>query len=97
MNQILPRFTIRSFLWITAALAVLSIAVSGAIGGNRWAQGMTLGVAFLGLVFSLFSLIFAMAFVASSRHKAVQATSSPFAGQDPPDQVMVPIENFSQL
>jgi vacuolar-type H+-ATPase subunit I/STV1 len=94
MKQILPQFTVRTFLWLTAALGVVSLVIGRAVRGDLWAQSFSMAVLFIVVAFILFCMAFSVAFVvASIFHKPNQA-SSPFAGEDPPDQVMVPIEIF---
>jgi hypothetical protein len=93
-RPILPRFTVRTFLWSTAVLGGCSWVVARAIRGERWAQGSALAMLFLAMVFLLYAIAYAAAYVVASRAPKVTPPTSPFAGQDPPEQVMVPVEQF---
>ena len=93
-NPILPRFSIRKFLWVTALLGGVSLVIARAVRGEIWAMAFSLSLLFVGLAFVLFTLVYAMAFVINVRSPRVIPPTSPFAGENPPEQIMVPVEQF---
>lgn len=94
MNQILPRFTVRTFLWVTAVLGGVSWVVARAVRGEVWAQGVSFAFLFIAILFYLFAKTYAATYMITSRTPKVAPPTSPFAGEDPPEQIMVPVEQF---
>ncbi|HIF33649.1 MAG TPA: hypothetical protein EYG57_05725 [Planctomycetes bacterium] len=94
MNKTLPQFTVRTFLWLTAALGLASLVVGRAVRGDLWAQCFSMAGLFVVTSFILFGVVFSAAFVMASRLQKPNEPSSPFAGEDPPEQIIVPIEIF---
>ena len=42
--MLLPRFSLRTMLWIAAGVAVASVFAGQAVGGRVWAMGVTIGL-----------------------------------------------------
>jgi len=45
--MLLPQFTIRNLLFLTAICAVISLVVRQAFAGSAWAIGMSMGIGFI--------------------------------------------------
>lgn len=97
MNPILPRFTVRAFFVITAVLAGVSLVVSSAIRGNEVARGVAMGLLFIALALLSYAIVYGLVYVLAVRRPETSAPTSPFAGEDPPEQVMVPVEQFPKM
>ncbi len=68
--------------------------VGRAVRGDLWAQCFSMAGLFVVTSFILFGVVFSAAFVMASRLQKPNEPSSPFAGEDPPEQIIVPIEIF---
>jgi hypothetical protein len=91
--MLIPRFTIRALLAVTALCALFSLVIAGAVRGQPWAIGATAGVASLGTLLVFHPLAFAVArYFARLRRQMTPppAGASPFATAGPPRQIMPP-------
>ena len=91
--MLIPRFSIRALFIATAACAVFSLVIAGAVRGQPWAIGMTAAFAALLAVMLLHPLAFGLALVSSSlRVKVIPPPegTSPFATSGPPRQIIPP-------
>jgi hypothetical protein len=94
MKSVLPRVSLRSYMAIVAGMGGVSMILSRAYAGEVWAQGITMALAYLATMFAFYAVTFATAFVVAASTPRTELPSSPFAGEAPPDQIMVPIDSF---
>jgi hypothetical protein len=70
----LPRFTLRTILAITTAMALFFVLVGAGTRGQQWALGAAIGVASIALSFALQAALFALVWCVG-RLSTVGATS----------------------
>ncbi|HZL88085.1 MAG TPA: hypothetical protein VFB96_06880 [Pirellulaceae bacterium] len=91
--MLIPRFSIRALLVVTALCALFSLVIAGAVRGQPWAIGVTAGIASLGTLLVFHPLAFALArYFARLRRRMtpLPAGTSPFATAGPPRQILPP-------
>ncbi len=96
--MIIPRFSIRNLLIITALAGCFSLVVSQAVQGADWAIGFSIAALSLVVLAMLFAITFVMAMVFHGGTRAIEEFlappkgSSPFASSGPPPQQLPPSE-----
>ena len=91
--MLLPQYTIRWLLILTAVCGGFFLMVTSAIEGQIWAAAITIAAAGLLLTLILHALLFAAVWAISlpmERLRADEKASSPFAGDAPPPQIIEP-------
>jgi hypothetical protein len=81
--MLIPQFSLRSVLYVTAGCAVLSLVAAMAMRGTAWAMALTVAVASLSITFAaygtMFFAVWVFSLVAPRRRAARElARSSPF-------------------
>ncbi|HEV7221600.1 MAG TPA: hypothetical protein VGN42_02810 [Pirellulales bacterium] len=81
--MLIPQFSLRSVLYVTAICAVLSLVAAMAMRGTAWAMALTVAVASLSITFlaygAMFFAVWVFSLVAPRRRAAREtAYSSPF-------------------
>jgi hypothetical protein len=93
--MLIPRFTLRGYLWLTVAVAALGTVGSFALRGHRWAVAVLAALGLVPFLFLVFALLFALAWVfvegALARARAKQQPGSPFATDRPAEQLLPPV------
>ncbi|MCY2989728.1 MAG: hypothetical protein NTY19_17900 [Planctomycetota bacterium] len=93
--MLIPRFTIRWLLFVTAVCGVFFAIVASALRQHVWAMAVSIGVGSLVLAFLCYGASFGVAYVLTSLlgvlHR-VPRGGSPFAGVAPPPQIIPPDE-----
>ena len=83
--MLLPRFSIRRLLLITAAFALLFLAITPALEGRPWAVGMAMMVLVTVVMVLLYMATFAAATLLGILLRSIEPRpTSPFAAQGPP-------------
>lgn len=93
--MLIPRFTIRSLLILTAVCGVLFAIVALALRQHVWAMAVSIGAGSLVLAFLCYGASFGVAYGLASALGVLQPTprgGSPFAGNAPPPQIIPPDE-----
>lgn len=94
--MLIPRFTLRTYLWATLGVALLGSAGAAAVRGHRWGLAMMAAAAFVPFAFALYALFFVLAwgFVegALARAKRREQPTSPFATDRPAEQILPPMQ-----
>lgn len=65
-RMLLPQFSIKRLLLITAAFAVFSLVVSWGLGGSGWAWGLTAAFIALAIAFLVYAAVFGLLSVVAS-------------------------------
>ncbi|MCH2130148.1 MAG: hypothetical protein MK179_13450 [Pirellulaceae bacterium] len=89
--MLIPRFTIRRLIALTAACGLFFFVVSCAVQGSIWAIAVSASISLLVFCFFLFGLLFAVAVCATffvQLFRAPRQTESPFAKDSPPPQII---------
>ncbi len=88
--MLIPQFTIRWLLGVTAVLAVMFTIVGLAVRGSAWAQGISAAFAALTVAMLVYALLFAVVWLLAEAKAALgkrETGQSPFrpepAGQGP--------------
>jgi hypothetical protein len=82
--MLIPQFTIRWLLGVTALSAVLFTIVGLAVRGSAWAQGVSAALVALALAMLVYALLFAMVWLiaeAKARLGKGEAGGSPFRSE----------------
>lgn len=83
--MLIPQFSIRWLLALTAVCAVIFSIVGLAIRGNAWAAGVSIGIGslvVLGLVYgALFAMVWVFSVVTSFRGRRARLGQSPFRAE----------------
>jgi hypothetical protein len=93
--MLIPRFTVRWLLVLTAACALLAFVVSLGIGGSVWAMSLAITLGSLILTVLLYAAAFLLAWAAAAAWRwSVRRASpaSPFAMHTAPPQLLIPEE-----
>jgi hypothetical protein len=80
--MLIPKFTIRTILIITAAVAVLAWVISQGTAGAKWAQSLAWVAAFVVLLFGVYACCFTLMLLVSKllQARGIQSqTTVPFA------------------
>lgn len=83
--MLLPQFTIRNLLYLTAICAVLSLIGRQAYFGAPWAIGATMGVAFIAGTFLLHSVLTLGVALPAYGWKKLAEDHDPFHADPPED------------
>ena len=93
--MLIPRFSVRTLLLLTVAVAVYCLCLTLAFSGHLWAIGLGAAIHSVILLLMLHALVFAMtapiAWAYGSLGKQ-PAPASPFATEQPPPQLVPPPE-----
>ncbi|MCO6044539.1 hypothetical protein NG895_11540 [Aeoliella sp. ICT_H6.2] len=75
--MLLPRYSIRTVLYVAILVAVVALIAGQAVQGAFWAQGVTVAVASLAVLWLVFALFYGMvaAFALIATPDAAQAAS----------------------
>ena len=91
--MLIPRFSVRWLMLLTAVCAVFFLVMRYAALGRFWAIGLAATVLTLALAMLVYGLLFVLAFVLAGLLRLVRPTSpsvSPFATDSLPPQVIAP-------
>jgi len=90
----IPRYSIRTYFIATVVLAIFSVIFGYAIDGSLWARGVTVAVIGAAGAFGIYAVLFAIAwiFVEGRMAMEVPVAQSPFVTDEPPKQVMPPVD-----
>lgn len=94
--MLIPRFTLRTVLWAMTACAVLSFVLAQAWQGAVWAIAWAAAIGSLLLAAALYAFVFLFAFALSSLvglFSRRTPSSSPFATNQLPPQLVTPIDS----
>jgi len=92
--MLLPRFSMRLLLAITTGFAVIFLVTKFAVNGAPWAQAIVTAIISLAILFAIFAMLFAAAFLVArgTRIRRRVAVESPFATDKLPPQIIPPRE-----
>ena len=93
--MLLPRFSIRWLLIVTAVCGGFSMVLAAAVREQRWASAITIAVGGAMLAFLLYAMFFAAALVLSPLNglkRQAPVVRSPFAQHVPAPQLIAPDE-----
>ena len=85
----------RFLLALMTGSSLVCLVAMFAVQGQRWAIAMTIPVLALGLIFLVYAIVFAVAYLMASTVALLRPSSprtSPFATQTPPPQLVPPEE-----
>ena len=91
--MLIPRFTIRGLLLLTAVCAVFFAVLTAALRGQIWAAAVSIAVAAVVLAFMIYGLLFLWAYVWAGIFgggRSRERGASPFATAGPPPQLIPP-------
>lgn len=91
-DVLLPRFRIRGLLLGTAVCAVGALVLSMAVAGRPWAVGASMGLLALALWAAASAILFGLTMLLGLVSGRDDDTASPFAGDEPPPQVLRPYD-----
>jgi hypothetical protein len=102
--MLLPQFTIRQLLGLTAIAAVVSLVLQQAVAGALWAQCAGWTLVFIGLLFAAYAALFLLTWGVGQATGAMRphytAVDNPFAAQAVTATVItadtVPVDPFSR-
>lgn len=83
--MLLPRYSLRSILVITAGFAVLFLVVSLGVRGSQWAVGVAVGVAAMTVALVAQALWFAVVWLFAVVSRVERRSASPPAAGNPRD------------
>ena len=93
--MLIPRFTIRWLLGLTAICSVFFLVLASAIRGQLWAIALSIAVASAVVAFLCYAAFFGVAYIMASVFGLVRTQprgGSPFAAGAPPPQIIPPEE-----
>ena len=91
--MLIPRFSIRALLVVTAFCALFSLVIAGAVRGQPWAIGVTAGLTALVTLLVCHPVAFGLAAAFSNLRRQLTPPpegASPFATAGPPKQIVPP-------
>jgi len=91
--MLIPRFTLRWMLAITAVVAAFAWIASLAVRGSIWAVAVCVAAGSVPAMFLLYAIVFAAAFMmarALERRRVPPHGDTPFATATPPPQLVPP-------
>jgi hypothetical protein len=91
--MLIPRFSIRWLLIITTVFAGYSLLIKIAVDGQAWAAGIAIALGSLFLVMFVHAAFFLASWTLTSVTGLTRGTlfaKSPFAGAEPPPQIVEP-------
>ena len=91
--MLIPRYSMRWLLLATTVFAGYSLLVSVAIRGQSWAAGIAIALGSLFLVMFVHAMFFLVSFMLASvlwLTRSSETAKSPFAGAEPPPQIVEP-------
>jgi uncharacterized oligopeptide transporter (OPT) family protein len=92
--MLIPRYSLRWMLGVTACCALISTVLSFALRGQPWALGLSLALGVLIGCFLVYGVVFVVAYQLANLlrvSRRAPLTGSPFASENqPPPQVVVP-------
>lgn len=98
--MLLPQFTIRSLLALTAVCAVVSLILQQAVAGALWAQCAGWTFVFVGILFAAHAALFLLTWGVGQMTGVMRPTytpvASPFALPNAVVAEVVPVNPFSQ-
>ena len=77
--MLLPQFTIRSLLALTAVAAVVSLVLQQAVAGALWAQCTAWTFVFIGALFAAYAGLFLLVWLAGQMLGVMRPTYAPVA------------------
>jgi hypothetical protein len=93
--MLIPRFTIRWLLALTAVCAVFFLILTFGVRGALWAAAMSIAVGSLIVAFACYAVVFAGGYLLASTFCLLRTktqAASPFATDRPPPQIITPID-----
>ncbi len=93
--MLIPRFSVRWMLLLTACCAVFAFVVSLAVAGHVWAIALSVTLASTALIFTLYALFFLVAWAGATWWGKVvgrRPAASPFASHTAPPHWVPPEE-----
>ena len=93
--MLLPKFSIRLLLGLTAITAVFFFIVSLAINGSKWAIGLSVGAGLIPVFFLTYAFFFMIAYGLTRFTKLARPKVqpvSPFSPESLPTQIIPPNE-----
>lgn len=98
--MLIPQFSIRSLLALTAVAAVISLILQQAVAGALWAQCAGWTFVFIGIVFGVYAGLFLLAWGLGQMTGAIRPkytpVASPFAAAGVVEAELVPVNPFAQ-
>jgi hypothetical protein len=94
--MLIPRFSIRWLLGLTALAAVFLVIIRFAIASNVWALAVSVAVLTAAMLFVIYSVAFAFAMTLTRMVHVIRPApkpESPFVSQGLPPQVIAPRES----
>jgi hypothetical protein len=93
-GMLIPRFSVRWLLVVTAVSAVVALIVSQAMAGHVWAIALSATLGAAAAMFAIQSAVFLLAWsmAAAWRARRRPEPSSPFAAHTVPPQLLPPPE-----
>jgi hypothetical protein len=97
--MLLPQFTIRSLLALTALAAVISLILQQAVAGALWAQCAGWTLVFVGVLFATYAGLFLLTWGVGQATGAMRTNyvpvASPFAAAGPVEAEIVTVNPFA--
>jgi hypothetical protein len=93
--MLIPQFSIRSLLILTAVCGVACLILSLAIAGQAWAISVSVAIGSLFLMLLLYAVFFLAVWLVvaiTARFRRKKIAISPFAQDTPPPQIIAPEE-----
>ena len=93
--MLIPRFTIRWLLGLTAVCSVFFLVLASALRGQFWATALSIAIASAVVAFLCYAAFFGVAYALASLFGVVRMQprgGSPFATAAPPPQIIPPEE-----
>lgn len=97
--MLLPKFSIRLMLVLTAVTAVFFFIVSLAVNGSKWAVGLSLGFGLIPVFFLAYAFFFLIAYILTRFTKVARPKVqpvSPFSPESLPTQIIPPKESNAE-
>jgi len=93
-GMLIPRFSVRSYFIATVVLAIFFVMLGCAVNGQGWARGVSVAIIGAAGTFAVYAVLFAIAwsFVEGRALLVKPRPQSPFAGDDPPKQIIPPVD-----
>jgi hypothetical protein len=94
--MLIPRFTIRWLLGLTAVCSVFFLVLASALRGQLWAMALSIAITSAVVAFLCYAALFGVAYALAALFGAVRSQprgGSPFAAGVPPPQLIPPEES----
>ena len=88
--MLIPKFSVRWLLILTAVCAALSLIIAAAVKGRAWALAFSLGVGAVALTFLVYSATYSMSWLLAAPREPVATTAYEAARREPPTSAPLP-------